>query len=503
MQGQPFEFLSSGTATPGTYDELWSTLQRTGSWRGELVHRHRDGEITPQAVTITSVPDGAGGLSHYVAVVSALSSLKADFVTGLPGRLTANDRLAQDVDRARIEHSQVGLIVVSLDRFRDVNEGLGHRAGDVVLKEVATRLRAVVPEPQTVARVGGDEFAVILSTGVTPESVIGTASALADAVREPVRIGTRDVRLSASVGIALFPSDASSAVDLLIAANQAVREASAGGGGRITFVTAQMQESSRERVRITDDLHTAIARGEMAVVLQPVVDVATGRTIEAEALIRWQHSELGAIGPERFIPLAEASGHIGALGDWMFTQVLDAVQRARDIDPDFRISFNLSPAELHNSEDRHQQRMTVMRQRGIPGQALIAEITEGVLLTRGSDSERHLRIYRDAGVEFAIDDFGTRYSSLSYLQSLDVDFLKIDRSFVRDLASGSESHALCLAIIEMAHALGLRVIAEGVETDLQRDLLAEAGCDLAQGYLFAKPLPPEDLWERLRGEREA
>ena len=502
VQGHRFESLSSGATTPDIYSELWSTLESTGSWQGELIHRRQDGEITAQAVTITSVLDGMGGLSHYVAVVSAMNSMQADLVTGLPNRLMADDRLAQEVDRARIDHSQLGLIVVSLDRFRDVNEVLGHRAGDVVLKEVAARLRAVVPAPQTVARLGGDEFAVILSDEVTPEAVIGTASALADAVRVPIRVGTRDVRVSASLGIALFPSDASSAVNLLTAASQAVRESSASGGGRITFVTKQMQESSRERVRITDALHSALARGEMSMVLQPVVDLATGRTAEAEALIRWHHPELGLIIPERFIPLAEASGQIAALGDWMFGQVLDAVQRAREIHPEFRISFNLSPGEIHNSGDRHQQRMTVMRQRDIPGDALIAEITEGVLLTRGSDSERHLRIYRDAGIELAIDDFGTQYSSLSYLQSLDLAFLKIDRSFVQNMSPGNESHALCVAIITMAHALDLRVIAEGVETELQRDLLTQAECDLAQGYLFAKPLPPDDLWERLRGERE-
>lgn len=502
VEGTPLQDLSAGITPPTVYQEMQSALERTGSWQGDIIGRRKNGEVGQHAVSITSVLDDTGRLSHYVAVLSALRTPQADLITGLPGRLTVEDRLASAVGRAGSDGSTIALIIVSLDRFRDVNESLGHRIGDQVLREIAGRLRAVVAETETVARLGGDEFAVILSDGVTPETVIGTAAAITDAVREPLNIGNRDVRLTASSGIALFPTDADSTAGLLKAASQAVRAAWAAGRDRYMFFTHDMQEASQERIRITDDLHMAVQRRQLRVTLQPVVDLSTGLTTEAEALIRWIHPELGYISPDRFIPLAEASGQISAIGDWMFGQVVDLASRARAISPTFRISFNLSPGEIDDPRQAHDQRIAMLRARGVPGEALIAEITEGLLLNRGTDTERNLRVYREAGLGLAIDDFGTRYSSLAYLQSLDLDLLKIDQSFVRDLSPGNASHALCVAIIDMAHALGLQVIAEGVETPEQQRLLSEAGCDMAQGFLFAKPLPPEDLLERLRGERE-
>lgn len=501
VRGQTLEVLGSGLTPQDVYDDVRSSLDREGFWRGDLINRDRDGRVAAEAVAITSVVDDRGDLSHFVAVISALSSLRDDLVTGLPGRQVADDRLTQAVERARPSGARVALMVIGLDRFRDVNEALGHRVGDLVLKESALRLKDVITEPNTLARLGGDEFAAILSQDASPEAIVGTASRIADVLGEPFRLAGREVRLTASIGIAVLPDDASTAADLLTAANQALRAAKDAGRDRYSYFTPTMQEQARERTRLTGDLHRAIRQGELRLLLQPVVDLATGLTVKAEALVRWEHPELGQISPARFIPLAEASGQIKVISDWVFGQVLDVLPATREITPGFAVSVNLSPAEIVDPGDLHRRRIDLLHERGLSGDAVVIEITEGVLLDRSDLTRHNLQVYRDAGMPFAIDDFGTGYSSLSYLQSLDVDFLKIDQSFVADLSPGSSGQALCVAIINMAHALDLRVIAEGVEEPTHRDLLAAMGCDFAQGYLFSRPIPPSDLLARLEAER--
>lgn len=501
--GHPLSILGSDLNPGAVYDTLNASLTREGFWRGELIHRDRDGWVSAQAATVSAVTDSAGEFSHYVAILSGLGSMREDLVTGLPGRQVADDRLTQAVERARTAGTRVTLVVVGLDRFRDVNDALGHPIGDLILKESALRLREAVAEPQTVARLSGDEFTAILSEETTPEAVLGTASRIADSLAEPFHLAGREVRLTASIGIAVFPDDARDASALLNAASQALRAAKEAGRSRYRYFTPTMQEQAQERVRLTHDLYHAVRNGELQLALQPVVSLQSGRTMTAEALVRWEHPELGAIDPSRFIPLAEASGQITVIGDWVFGQVLDVLPRARDVDPDFTISFNLSPAEVLDPDDVHHRRLMLLRERGIPGSSLVAEITEGALLRASEAEQRNLLVYRDAGVGFAVDDFGTGYSSLPYLQSLDVDALKIDRSFVTGLKEQSDSRALCAAIVTMAHTLGLRVVAEGIEYERQRELLAAMGCDLGQGYLFSRPISPEELIARLESERSS
>jgi diguanylate cyclase (GGDEF)-like protein/PAS domain S-box-containing protein len=500
VRGRTLEVLGSGLTPQDVYDDVRQSLDRDGFWRGELVNRTRSGGVAAAAVSITTVRGESGDISHFVAVISALSTLREDLVTGLPGRQMVDDRLHQAVERARAAGGRAALLVVGLDRFGEVNDRLGHRSGDVVLKAIGQRLRDAIPEPETVARLGGDEFAVILDADASAETVEGAAAEIARVVAEPLVLSETTVRLTCSIGIAVFPDESATAADLLLNADHALREAKAGGRDRYSYSTAAMQEEARERMRLIEDLRGAIDGGQLHMNFQPVVDMATGRLVKAEALVRWNHPELGPISPARFIPLAEASGQIKGIGDWIFARVLDLLEQARVVTPEFTVGFNLSPIEISDPQDMHLRRLVLMRERGIPGSALVAEITEGLLLDRGEEAMRNLKAYRDAGLEFAIDDFGTGYSSLSYLQKLDVDYLKIDQSFVRDLAPGNESHALCSAIIEMAHALRLRVIAEGIETQEHRDLLAAAGCDFGQGYLFSKPVPPEDLLARLAAQ---
>lgn len=503
VAGESIEILGGDVNPSGVYSDVRTTLAREGFWQGVLLQRARGGAVSAQAVTITAVRGSTGTVDHYVAVLSALSTLQDDFVTGLPGRLVLDDRIVHSLEHATRDSGHVALLIVSLDRFGDVNAALGHRRGDLVLKEVARRLRALIREPQTVARFSGDEFAIVLTQDVTVETATATAVEIAREITEPIRVEQKDVRLSASTGIALSPDDGITSGELISSASQAAQAAKAAGRGRFLFFTQQMQQEARQRAQLTDDLHHAISGDQLRIMFQPVVDLSNHRTAKAEALVRWVHPTLGPIPPEVFVPLAEASGQVKLIGDWIFTRVLQILPRAREIVPTFRVSINLSPAEIVDANELHQRRISLLQESGVPGQALIAEITEGLMLDRNGATARTLQTYRDAGFGFAIDDFGTGYASLAYLQSLDVDFVKIDQSFVHGISTDERNVTLCRAIIQMCHGLGLQVIAEGVESAEIENILAAEGCDFGQGYLFAAPLTPDELLQRLREERDA
>ena len=488
VRGSTLEALGSGLTPEAVYQEKHASLDRHDFWRGELVSRLKDGRVASQSVAVSAVRGDAGTLSHFVAIVSSQNSLHDDLATGLPNRQVLGDRLAQAVERARLANGRVALIAVSIDEFRDINETLGHRTGDLVLKEAAERLRAVVPETETVARLGGDEFAILLSGNTDTTSIERIASQAVQVLAQPFILGTREIHCTGSAGVSVFPEDAPDAANLLITTNQAMRVAKDHGRNRHRYFTAAIQVEALERAQLTEDLRRAIPDGDLHMVFQPIVDMSTGRICKGEALVRWEHPQRGAIGPDYFIPIAEKSGLIKDIGDWVFNEVLAMTGKARGLVPDFEIGFNMSPVEVADDNGLHDRRLQLMVDQDVPGSALVVEITEGLLLDRSETVTTNLDAYRTAGIQLAIDDFGTGYSSLSYLQGLDVDYLKIDQSFVNGIAADSENLALCEAIIEMAHKLGLRVIAEGIETPAQRDLLAAATCDFGQGYLLSRPV---------------
>ncbi len=488
VRGRTLEALGSDLTPDAVYQEMHTSLDRHDFWRGEVVSRLHDGRVATQAVAVTAVRGDAGALSHFVAIVSSQNSLQDDLATGLPNRQVLGDRLTQAVERARLTDERVALIAVSIDEFRDINETLGHRTGDLVLKEAAARLRAVVPETETVARLGGDEFAVLLCDTTDSATIERIAAQVVSTLAQPFILGTREVHCTGSAGVSVFPDDAPDAANLLITTNQAMRVAKEHGRNRHRYFTAAMQVDALERAQLTDDLRRAIPDGDLHLVFQPIIDIPTGRIVKGEALVRWEHPERGPIGPDYFIPIAEKSGLIKDIGDWVFNEVLSMTVKARVHVPDFEIGFNMSPVEVADDNGLHDRRLQLMLDQDVPGSALVVEITEGLLLDRSETVTTNLEAYRTAGIQLAIDDFGTGYSSLSYLQGLDVDYLKIDQSFVNGIATNSENLALCEAIIEMAHKLGLHVIAEGIETQAQRDLLAAASCDFGQGYLLSRPL---------------
>lgn len=501
VQGLTLEDLSEGLTPPEVFTDIARNLANRRLWRGELITRNPNGSAAVHAATVGEVLDDRGDLSHYIAVLSELSALRDDLVTGLPGRQAFDERLARSLAAAHAHDEQVALLVVGVDHFHQVNESLGHRAGDVVLREVATRIRQVIPEPLTVARVGGDEFAVLLDHEPTPESIEVAAATIAEAVARPIQAGTRELHLTVSVGIALYPDDAPNDSELLTAATHALRAAKDAGRDRYRYITQTMQRDARHRARLAADLRKALHRDEIHLVFQPVVRMSTARIEKAETLVRWTHPELGPISPAEFIPIAEASDVIRELGDWIFARAIDFAVAARQIEPEFAVSVNLSPAEIRDSTNLNQRRVDLLLEQGLPGSALVAEITEGVLLSHDETTEANLAAYREVGIPFAIDDFGTGYSSLAYLQTLDISYLKIDQSFVKDLTLTCDNYALCQAIITMGHALGLEVIAEGIESPTAHELLDAARCDFGQGYLFSPPVPGPDFLHLLREQQ--
>ena len=426
-----------------------------------------------------------------------------DALTGLPNRRMLRDWLEQEIEKTRRAGLQLAILFIDLDHFKEVNDTLGHGSGDLLLVEAARRIRHCVRACDTVARMGGDEFTVVLTELTDASSLELIAQALLREMEAVFQLGTEQVFVSASIGITVFPRDATEVEDLFKHADQALYVAKGAGRKRFSFFTSSLQEAAQTRVRLANDLRAGLAEAQFRIVYQPIVDLATGSIHKAEALLRWQHPTRGLVSPAAFIPIAEASGLIVDIGEWVFQQAADQVRQWRQsLSPDFQISINKSPVQFHHDSLANQSWIKQLERLGLPGESVAVEITEGLLLDTSASVTDHLLALRDAGIQVALDDFGTGYSSLSYLQKFDIDFVKIDQSFVRHLIPASTDLALCKAIIAMAHALGIKVIAEGVETAQQRDLLAAAGCDYAQGFLFSHGLPAADFEAFLRARKE-
>ncbi len=417
-----------------------------------------------------------------------------DTLTQLPNRRLFTDRLEQDIKKAHRDQHLVGLLFLDLDRFKEVNDTMGHHVGDELLIEVAKRIQSCVRESDTVARLGGDEFTVILSELENSADVDRISQKLGEVLSQPFQLGGEQVNVSASIGVTVYPEDAESAQEMLKNADQAMYNAKQEGRNRISYFTRAMQYASQLRLNLAKDLRKAVAAGEFRVHYQPIVDLNTGSIRKAEALVRWQHPVHGFISPAAFIPIAEENGSIVDIGEWVFRQaVAQAGSWQESYGKDFQISVNKSPVQFLANDNAQVLWPRYLQECGLEGGSIVIEITEGLLLNTALSVTDKLARFREAGMQFAIDDFGTGYSSLAYIRKFDVDYLKIDQSFTRNLAPGTSELVLSEAIVVMAHKLGLKVVAEGVETESQRDLLVSIGCDYGQGYLFCKPVPAEEL----------
>ena len=501
--GKPIRILQSGRQDEAFYRALWDGLNTTGHWHGEIWNRRKNGEIYPELLTINTVFNPDGQVHRRVALFSDITEQKQsqeaiwrhanfDALTGLPNRRMFHDRLNQEVKKSHRAGLKMALMFIDLDHFKEVNDTLGHDKGDILLQEAALRLTSCVRETDIVARLGGDEFTVLLGDLEDLGAVDRVADAIILKIAEPYQLEHDTAYISASIGITLYPEDAEDTEGLLKCADQAMYESKHLGRNRYNYFKAAMQEASLFRAKIASDLRQAIVEHQFQLFYQPIVNLKTGEIYKAEALIRWNHPTRGLVSPADFIPVAEETGLIVPIGEWVFHEAAEQVARwnmSQEIN--IQVSINKSPVQFRENTTHLTAWGDHLARLDLKGSSITVEITEGLLLDASDGINNQLLSFRDAGIQVSLDDFGTGYSSLSYLKKFDIDYLKIDQSFVRGLTPTSSDMALCEAIIVMAHKLDMKVIAEGIETEDQRDLLVKAKCDYGQGYLFSRPLPAD------------
>ncbi|MBU1664402.1 MAG: EAL domain-containing protein, partial [Gammaproteobacteria bacterium] len=509
--GRNPSFLKSGRHTDEFYQLMWAELLATGHWQGELWDRRKNGEVYPEWLTISAVRDTNGAVQSYVGVFSDISHIKRseaelerlahyDPLTGLPNRILMHAQLNHALDRARRHKERVAIMVLDLDGFKTVNDSLGHPAGDLLLQTIAERLRRLLRREDTVARMGGDEFAVIVEAIGNPGLI---AEKIIRAVSEPVELDGHSALVTASVGIALFPDDGNDTTSLLQAADMAMYASKQAGRNTSRFHHADMTRAAQQRLVIEQGLRRALDNDELEVWFQPQFDLLSGDLVGAEALVRWRSPERGLVPPNDFIPIAEETGLILPLGEWVLRQSCrHAVEwQARGLGAG-SVSVNVAGPQIERG-DFFAIVQTVLEETGWPAERLELEITESFLLRNAEQAMAVVQKLSELGVKVAIDDFGTGYSSLSYLKYLRVNKLKIDQSFVRDLPGDHDDAAITRAVISLGHNLGFSVIAEGVESDAQREFLKQEGCDQAQGYFYSRPLPAAEFENFLRARSAA
>lgn len=505
----PRMLIHSGKHDASFYADMWQDIQAHGFWQGEVTDRRKDGSLYPAALSISAVRDHNGRISHYVAVFSDITERKAteariaflaqhDPLTGLPNRTLLHDRLDQALATAARMHGRIALMFLDLDRFKTINDSLGHMVGDRLLQGVAERLSGCVRDSDTVSRQGGDEFLIVLTNIHAPGDAARVAEKILARLEAPFEVDGHLLGTSFSIGIALYPEDGASVETLMKNADTAMYHAKESGRNTYRFFDELMNANALERLQLENVLRRALERQEFQLYYQPQVDLASGRIIGMEALLRWFSSELGSVSPAHFIPLAEECGLIVPIGEWVLEEACRQARTWQDRGfPAVPVAVNLSAMQFRRDDIVATVRKALANS-ALDGQWLELELTESLLMQSGSNVEATLAALKTLGVRMSIDDFGTGYSSLAYLKRFPVDRLKIDQSFVRDVTDDPDDAAIVRAIIQMGRSLRLEVIAEGTESPEQMDFLRDEGCTAAQGYLFSPPLPADAISELLR-----
>ncbi|BFM10097.1 hypothetical protein R50072_02500 [Simiduia litorea] len=510
--GRHVRLLNSGRQAPAFYRSMWNELEKSGNWKGEIWNKRKDGSLVPEWLNISAVKDDNNNVSHYVAVFSDISVLKRseekldhmahhDALTGLPNRLMLQARMGRALVHAHRNKNAIALLFLDIDRFKNINDSMGHHTGDSLLKQVAARLKICVRNEDTVARLGGDEFVVLLENLTDPNAPALVAEKILQEIRKPFALHNSDFYTTTSIGISIYPTDGTSPSELLRNADTAMYQVKQKGRDGFTFYTQRFTDAARKKTEMESELHRAIAQNEMQLWYQPQFHLASEELIGMEALIRWIHPIKGMIPPDLFIPLAEESGLIVKIGEWVINRSCAQIRQWLDRNIAVpRIGINISGAELRQG-DLLRTLSNALEQHQIPGQYLEIEITENFMMEDIEKAIKLIKELKNMGIEVAIDDFGTGYSSLSYLKSLPIRRLKIDKSFVIDIPKNTHDMAITKAIIAMGHSLDLEVIAEGVETREQQKFLHDNACNFGQGYLFCRPSTAENI-ERWLSKKE-
>ncbi|MDO9227873.1 MAG: EAL domain-containing protein [Pseudomonadota bacterium] len=508
--GRNPSLLKSGRQDEAFYQALWANVRETGHWQGEIWNRRKNGEIFPQLLTISTVYDGEGLPSHYVGVMTDISQLKQsearlehlahyDPLTDLPNRLLLQSRLEHALERAERHQQQLAVLFLDLDRFKNVNDSLGHPVGDELLEALARRLSERLREDDTLGRLGGDEFLVLLENLGRAEEAAGVAQTLLQLLDQPFSLPSgHEVYVGASIGISLYPGDGATVTELIKNADVAMFQSKEQGRNTASFYTPTLTVAANERLGMESRLRRALVNGEFVLHYQPQLDAQSGALIGCEALVRWNSPDEGMISPLRFIPLAEETGLIVPLGEWVLRTACAQAKAWRDAGmPPLLMAVNLSGRQLQQ-RDIVLRVAAVLEETGLPADHLKLELTESMIMGRGEQAVELLHALKALGLFLSIDDFGTGYSSLAYLKRFPIDELKIDQGFVRDIPHDLNDMEIAAAIIAMARNLNLKVMAEGVETQEQLDFLRRQGCHAYQGYLFSRPVPADEFTRLLK-----
>jgi diguanylate cyclase (GGDEF)-like protein/PAS domain S-box-containing protein len=502
--GQSPSMLKSGRHDRSFYNSLWSALQNRGAWSGEIWNRRKSGEIYPQWQCIRVIHDELGEISHYVAVFSDISAIKRsqreldylahyDPLSNLPNRLLFTERVEHALERARVDGQSGAVLLVDLDHFKHINESLGHSIGDLLLKEVGERLSQHLSKRMTLARLGGDEFGLLDESCSSAEQAAVMAQHLQNCLAPPFRINQQELFITASIGISLYPTEDGDVGQVLRNADSALFKAKSSGRENYAFYSQELTEHASQRIELASALRHALDNQELRVYYQPLICLRSQEMIGVEALVRWQHPQRGLVAPGEFIPVAEESGLIGAIDAWVLEQSCRQMVTWKNAGYALKfVAVNIS-SRLFSRGKLDQRVAEVLRNTGLAPAHLELEVTESAVMDNPDTALALLERLRALGIRLAIDDFGTGYSSLARLKRLPVHKLKLDQSFVGGLPHDQDDVAITRAVIALAHNMGLKVLAEGIELPEQVELLQQLGCDHGQGYYFGRPQSAEQL----------
>ncbi len=507
--GQHPRILTSGRHDQEFFARMWQALEATGSWEGEVWNRRKNGEIYPALLSIAVVKGPEGRVSNYTGMIFDLSQQKTvealldklrtfDGLTALPNRESWLSALDQQLANAKRNSSRFSILQLDLDRFKLINASLGYSVGDQVLIEAAERIKITLRKYDVVARLGGNRFSVLLNEIADPQTIGGICEKLLTVFGRPFGLGGINAHVSISIGVAIYPDDGQDSKTLMMAAESALYSAKADGRNLYKYYSREMNEMGTQLFKLERMLRVALERNEFSVVYQPQVNANSGQLVGVEALLRWNNPELGNVSPVQFIPVAEETGLIVAIGEWVMREACHQAKKWQtELGFEIPVAVNLSARQFRRN-DLLASVQIVLDETGLPSRLLELEITEGLLMVDPIGAIDIMRGLNFLGVKTALDDFGTGYSSLAYLKAFPLNRLKIDRAFVRDLPDNESDCAISNTVIALGLNLNMEVLAEGVETEAQRDFLANSGCQVFQGYLFGKPMSGEDLTQRLQ-----